>query len=90
VILVSPKFVVRTNIDFELGNARRKILDSKLEAVSESNLLGGLVDARADTTLASYYGGDFHTSAVNFDIVRIRHSELLKRQRNIRDGTHAI
>jgi hypothetical protein len=79
VILVSPKFLVRTNIDFELGNARRKILDPKLEAVSESNLLGGLVDARADTTLASYYGGDFHTSAVNSDIVRIRHAELLKR-----------
>jgi hypothetical protein len=89
VILVSPKFLVRTNIDFELGNARRKVLDSKLEAVSESNLLGGLVDARADTTLASYYGGDFHTSAVNSDRAHPT-CGAAETQRNIRDGTHAI
>jgi hypothetical protein len=79
VIQVPPKFLVRTNIDFPKGNALRKAVDPKLEAVSESNLLSGIVDARADTTLASFYGGDFCTSAVNSDIVRIRHAALLKR-----------
>lgn len=72
-------FLLRSNINFTEGNARRKAVDPKLEDVTEGHLVVALVDARGDTTIASHYGGDFYTSALSSDIVRLRHAELLKR-----------
>jgi len=72
-------FFVRTNLDFAAGNARRKLAAPQLEAITESNILSSLFDAGVDVALASHYGGDFYTSAVNSDIVRLRYAELLKR-----------
>lgn len=79
VIQVPGKFVLRSNINFAEGNARRKAIDPTLEPITEGNLLVPLIDARADTTIAAHYGGDFFTSAVSSDIVRLRYAELLKR-----------
>ncbi len=78
-IQVPRGFSIQSNIDFTEGNARRKATDPTLEAVTEGHLMVALVDARGDTTIASHYGGDFYTSAVSSDIVRLRHAELLKR-----------
>jgi hypothetical protein len=79
IIQMPKKFRVQTNIDFQLGNARRKSLNPALEEIGESSLLGAIVEARADISVAAQYGGDFHTSAISSDIVRLKHAELLKR-----------
>jgi hypothetical protein len=78
-IQVPRGFSIQSNINFTEGNARRKAIDPTLGAVTEGDLMVVLIDARGDTTIASHYGGDFYTSAVSSDIVRLRHAELLKR-----------
>jgi hypothetical protein len=79
VIHLEGKFVLQSNIDFAIGNARRMAISPSLEPLTEGNLLVALLDANADVNIASLYGGDFYTSSVNSDIVRIRFSELLQR-----------
>jgi hypothetical protein len=37
------------------------------------------LESRAEVTLASFYGGDFYSSALTSQIVRLRHGELLRR-----------
>jgi hypothetical protein len=76
---VQGKFVVFSNIDYTEGNARRKQADSSLENFTEGNLVVALLDVSADVNIASLYEGDFYTSAVNSEIVRIRFAELLTR-----------
>jgi hypothetical protein len=78
-MLSAEEFTIRHNIDFNAGNNRRKELDPTLEALTEGNLVVALLDVNSDVNIASHYGGDFHTSATNSDIVRIRYAELLKR-----------
>jgi hypothetical protein len=70
------KFVLNTNIDFDAGNARR---DPSLGQVTEGTLVIALLEATADVNIASLYGGDFYTSTMNSDLVRIRFKELLRR-----------
>jgi hypothetical protein len=74
--LDSGKFVLNTNIDFDAGNARR---DPSLGKLTEGTLVVALLDTTADVNIASLYGGDFHTSTMNSDVVRIRFKELLRR-----------
>ena len=79
IVPVGERFAVRTNIDFEVGNNRRKSAIAVTEDFTESNILSGIFDARVDVTLAAHYGADFYTSAVNSSIMRLRRAELLKR-----------
>jgi hypothetical protein len=72
-------FLLDTNIDFVRGNELRKRVDPTLEAFTSGNLIVGLLDASADINIAAHYGGDFYTSALNSDLVKIRHAELLRR-----------
>lgn len=74
-----PSFSLWTNIDFGVGNSRRRALNPTLEAVQEATLLNSIVEARADVAIAAFYGGDFHTSSINSDIVRLKCADLLKR-----------
>jgi len=68
-----------SNIDFDAINARRAKMVPPLEPVTVAHLLSNILDARADLAMASYYGGDFVTSAVTSSIIRIRYAELLRR-----------
>lgn len=72
---------VFTNIDFDEINRRRSKLDPPLEVLTMAHLLSTLLDARADLALASFYGGDFVTSAVTSSIIQLRHDELLRRSK---------
>lgn len=72
------RFAVQTNINFEVGNARRRQQFPGIEDLSESNILSAIFDARVDLILAAHYGSDFHTSAVNSGIVRLRNADLLR------------
>lgn len=71
--------VVITNIDFGLVNQRRASLVPPLDPLSISNFLTNILEARADLVLASFYGGDFVTSAATSSIIQIRHEEILRR-----------
>jgi hypothetical protein len=77
--LLGGRFSTLSNIDFALGNERRKAANPALEAFTEGNLLVSLLDANADVNIASLYGGDFYTSEINSGIVQIRFAELLRR-----------
>lgn len=71
--------VVFTDIDFDLINQKRSQAIPPLEPITIAHLLSNLLDARADLALASFYGGDFITSAAISSIIQVRYEELLRR-----------
>lgn len=77
--LSAQQFVLNTNINFAVGNERRRQLDPTLEPFTQGHLVSALLEASADLSVASHYGGDFYTSLVNSEIVRLRCAELLRR-----------
>lgn len=70
---------VFSNIDFELINRRRAGLVPSQEPVTAAHLLSNILDARADLSLASFYGGDFVSTEVTSSIIQIRYAEILRR-----------
>lgn len=72
---------VFTNIDLESINRRRTQAIPSIEPLTIAHLLSSILDARADLALASFYGGDFVTSAVTSSIIQVRHTELLRRSK---------
>lgn len=74
-----PSFYIDTNINFETLNAERKRRDPTLGDVTEASLINNILMARADTVLAANYGGEFYTSELTSEIVRLRYADLLKR-----------
>lgn len=70
---------IDTNINLDLINQRRSQLIPPVEPLTIALLLSYLLDARADLALASFYGGDFVTSAINSAIIQVRYAELLRR-----------
>jgi len=81
VITTDQGTFIFTNIDFKSINSRRAESSPPLEPVTIAHLLSNLLDARADLALASFYGGDFVTSAVTSSIIQVRHAELLRRSK---------
>ena len=81
VINADQGMFVFTNIDLESINRRRAQAVPSVEPLTIAYLLSNLLDARADLALASFYGGDFVTSAVTSSIIQIRHTELLRRSK---------
>ena len=71
--------LVFTNIDMESINRRRAQAMPAVEPLTIAHVLTNMLDASADLTLASFYGGDFVTSAVTSSIIQTRHIELLRR-----------
>ncbi|MFZ1546207.1 MAG: hypothetical protein WAT12_03790 [Candidatus Nitrotoga sp.] len=72
---------VFTNIDLRSINQRRAQAVPPVDPLTVAHLLSNILDARADLALASFYGGDFVTSAVTSSIIQIRHAELLRRSK---------
>lgn len=72
---------VFTNIDLESINRRRMQAVPSVEPLTIAHLLSNILDARADLALASFYGGDFVTSAVTSSIIQVRYTELLRRSK---------
>jgi hypothetical protein len=68
-------FGVSTSINFKIINAHL----GNERSISPASVLTDILNARADVALASYYGGDFHTSALSSAIIRLRYGELLLR-----------
>lgn len=72
-------FYVLTNIDFKAINDWRTNAIPKHDPITAAHLLSSILDARADLALASFYGGDFTTSSAVSSVIKIRHTELLRR-----------
>lgn len=70
---------VFTNADFSAINRVRAGLRPPQDPLTPAHVLSGVLDARADLILASFYGGDFATSAGTSAIIQLKHSELLRR-----------
>ena len=79
IIDTSTGYFVFSNLDLERINRARAESTPSLEPVTMAHLLTNILDARADLSLASFYGGDFITSATISSIIQARHAELLRR-----------
>jgi hypothetical protein len=79
-ILPAPTgFKIATDLNFEGINEARKLFDPRIGDISPAHIVNEILMARADTALASHYGGEFYTSHLSSQIVRLRYRELLKR-----------
>lgn len=72
-------FFAISDLDLDRINTTRGSLIPPVDPLTIPYLLSKLLDARADLSLASFYGGDFVTSESTSAIIRTRHSELLRR-----------
>lgn len=79
VLHTKSNFFIFTDIDLDSINTVRRSLNPPLENISVAHLVNEILMAKADTALAAHYGGDFYTSALSSQIVRLRYSELLRR-----------
>jgi hypothetical protein len=77
--LNDSKFQIETDLNFEDINAFIKKKGVKDGDISPAHLIGNVLNARADTIFSSYYGGEFYTSNLTSDIIRLKYSELLRR-----------
>ncbi len=73
--------VVFTDLDLDSINQKRAKAVPPVEALTIANLLTSMLDARADLTLASFYGGDFATSDITSGIIQARFAEFLRRSK---------
>ncbi|MDP3651959.1 MAG: hypothetical protein Q8R67_09785 [Rhodoferax sp.] len=82
-------FYVFTNLDLQLINGERAKATPPIDPLTIAHLLSNVLDARADLALASFYGGDFVTSAVTSSIIQARHEEFLRRSNlNVESRKH--
>lgn len=72
---------VFTDLDLSYINLQRAQVIPPADPITIAHLLSNILDARADLALASFYGGDFVTSAVTSSIIQVRHTELLRRSK---------
>jgi len=68
-----------SNVDFEVINRRRAVSSVPEDPLTPAHLLSNILEARADLALASFYGGDFVTSASASAIIQVRYAELMRR-----------
>lgn len=72
-------FHIDTDLNFQQINEMLKRRDSSAGGASPAHLINNVLNARADTILASYYGGEFYTSDLTSAIIRLKYAELLRR-----------
>lgn len=70
---------VFTNTNFDAINHNRSVYHPPIEPLTVAHILSNILEARADLTLASFYGGDFITSSTTSAIIQVKHSEILHR-----------
>ena len=73
------EFHINSDLNFQEINELLKRKNPNAGDISLAHLIGNVLDARADTILASYYGGEFYTSDVTSEIIRLKYAELLRR-----------
>ncbi len=74
-----PSFHINTNLNFEELNRLYRSNKPSSEDVTEAQLIGNILTAKSELMLAAHYGGEYYTSDVCSDIIRIRNIELMRR-----------
>lgn len=73
------EFQIETDLNFlEISDVAKK-RQSHDGDITPAHLIGNVLNARADTILASFYGGEFYTSDLTSEIICLKYSELLRR-----------
>ncbi len=72
-------FQIDTDLNFQIMNTIGKQYDPNVSDISPAHLINYVLTARTDTILASYYGGEFYTSALTSGIICLKYKELLRR-----------
>jgi len=72
-------FAIETNLNFDSINAKRKALNPGLDDVSPAHFINNILSSKLDSVMAAHYGGEFYTSELSSNIIRLKNSELLKR-----------
>ena len=74
-----PSFLIETNLNFKSINKKLKQTNPSINDITPAKLINNILMARADTILSANYGGDFYTSSLTSEIIRLRYGELLRR-----------
>jgi hypothetical protein len=72
-------FRINTDLNFPELNAIVKQRSEKAGEMKPGHLIGSVLNARSDTILASFYGGEFYTSNLSSNIICLKCNELLRR-----------
>lgn len=67
------------NLDLNAIDLYRRSNAPATDAITVAQILNNALEARADLTFALHYGGDFVTSRAGSNLMRVRHSEILRR-----------
>lgn len=76
---VESGFQIETDLNFIEINEIIKKKQSHDGGITPAHLINNMLEARSDIILASYYGGEFYTSDLTSEIIRLKYSELLRR-----------
>lgn len=74
-------FYLFGNLDFAVLESARRIKSPDATPLDAAQVLLGILNARVDLTLASHYGGDFATSPLSSELIRLRFDVMLERKR---------
>jgi hypothetical protein len=74
-------FYVLGSLNFVELEALRKVRFPEAQPVEVGHVLLSIFQARVDLTLASHYGGDFATSPLSSELIRLRFDMMLERKR---------
>lgn len=79
IITNDPKFQILSNLDFRSINLARKLKNPSMYDISPAYFINNILEAHTDMVLASHYGGDFYTSEMASQIIRLKHHELIRK-----------
>lgn len=73
------RFKIITNINFDEINRIQKGKSSATEDYSPAHVASELFNASYGLILAAHYGGDFYTSEINSNIIKLKNKHILSR-----------
>ena len=90
VVSVDDGFHVFTDLDFPAINIARRAINANLDELTSAHLIGNILEARCDLSLAAHYGGDFQTAERTSSVIRLRFADILRRTGIHRDQLNAF
>lgn len=90
VVCVDDGFHVFTDLDFSAINIARRAINANVDELTSAHLIGNILEARCDLSLAAHYGGDFQTAERTSSVIRLRFADILRRSGIHRDQLNAF
>ncbi|WP_439067967.1 hypothetical protein [Serratia ureilytica] len=89
----NDKFRIDTNLDFSLINEIQNNKNKEPDGYTPAHIASGLLSASYGLVLAAHYGGDFYTSEVESEVIKIKNKQILTRaniNRSLQSEFHTI